>query len=388
MISLESCSGIHYQTIHITEDDTKYKDILKYIKNPPSKYPEFDPRENKYLHKMLYKIFVKTSFNMLSDGVKVNLDDDIDFNKNVLQLVFGFEYYCYHPNLNNLQKSKKYKFKNNVNLEIELQSLIIDNVKEKYSVLSFVPDELKTEEICRSAIIDGGCDMLYHIPYSMRTTEICKYIIGYMMNYNTVRSIFPILQLIPNEILADVIKSILRNKSLEVIPTKFKTPQICMEAVKINVRNLEHVPYKLRTEEICKIAFKQNVPKKLITGELCVNAVKGNPYIILNIPEEMITEELCMTAVEGNPYIILNIPEEMITEELCMTAVKENPGIIKIIPKEMITEEICKISAKHKDNLLKFVPDKFKTEEICRLATHNNRSNIFYVPYEMQYLFM
>ena len=361
MISLETCSGDNYQTICINDDD------MKYIKNPPSKYPKFDPHENKYLHKMLYKIFVKTNINLLSDGVKVNLDGDIDFNKNVLQLVFDFEYYCYYNHPLDILKSAKYKFTNNINLEMELQSLVLDNIKKDCSGLNLIPDELKTEEICRLAITRYDGIMLFQIPYSMRTTRMCIHCISCVVNYNSIGSI---LQFVPNEILADVTKDMLKDISLKIIPTKFRTPQICMNAIEINSMNLKYVPYKFRTKEICKIAFEKNV------------------HSIFYIPEKLRTEELYMTAVKKDPTIIFNIPEEMITEELYMTAVKKDPTIICNFPEEMITEEICKIAVKYKGELLKFVPYKFKTEEISRLATHNNRLNVIYVPYEMQYLFM
>ena len=71
MISIKTFSGQQFRTIHVTEDDTIYNDLLKYIKIPP--HPRFNTYNN------YYKVTVKPYVKFFHITNEVNLNDIIDF---------------------------------------------------------------------------------------------------------------------------------------------------------------------------------------------------------------------------------------------------------------------------------------------------------------------
>ena len=99
-------------------------------------------------------------------------------------------------------------------------------VKEGLS-LGFVPNELKTLEICKLAIKRDGC-ALEHTPMPWRTEEICKLAVS-----NNGDSLFH-------------------------VPHNLRNEEMVRLAVSTRGSALEFVPLELRTEEICKIAVGEN----------------------------------------------------------------------------------------------------------------------------------
>ena len=92
MISIKTFSGQPFQTIHITEDDTAYSDLLKYIKIPP--HPRF--KEYKYNRELFPDyIAVKPYIKLFHITDEVKLNDIIDFDSE-LTIGFYFEYYVYN----------------------------------------------------------------------------------------------------------------------------------------------------------------------------------------------------------------------------------------------------------------------------------------------------
>jgi hypothetical protein len=58
MISIKTFNGGIIQTIHVTEDDTTYNDLLKYIKIPP--HPRFEEyNENIITNDITVKPYIK-----------------------------------------------------------------------------------------------------------------------------------------------------------------------------------------------------------------------------------------------------------------------------------------------------------------------------------------
>ena len=88
MISIKTFNGGIFQTIHITEDDTTYNDLLKYIKIPPH------PRFKDYNHIITTYITVKPYIKFFHITNEINLKDNIDFDSE-LTIGFYFEYYCF-----------------------------------------------------------------------------------------------------------------------------------------------------------------------------------------------------------------------------------------------------------------------------------------------------
>ena len=78
MISIKTFSGQPFRTIHVTEDDTIYNDLLKYIKIPSHlRFKEYTGiRCNA-------TITVKSYIKFFNITNEVNLNDIIDFNAEI-----------------------------------------------------------------------------------------------------------------------------------------------------------------------------------------------------------------------------------------------------------------------------------------------------------------
>ena len=121
--------------------------------------------------------------------------------------------------------------------------------------------------------------------------------------------------------------------ALDYVPEEFKTPELCLTAVK-NAKGrlfggsfLSHVPESLRDEKLCLAAVQQNgislshVPKALRTAELCRIAVEENGWALGDVPEELKTKELCHLAAHNMNYcesihqaiyLVEEVPDEFI----------------------------------------------------------------------------
>jgi len=92
---------------------------------------------------------------------------------------------------------------------------------------------------------------------------------------------------------ADMCKEAVRQKgwALRFVPEKLKTKELCLEALKQDGSNIEYVPENLKTAEMCHKAVKekpyalQYVPKELITAEMCKEAVKQYSDALEYVPE-------------------------------------------------------------------------------------------------------
>ena len=105
-----------------------------------------------------------------------------------------------------------------------------------------------------------------------------------------------------------------RGLSLAFVPDKYRTYEICLEAIKVNPSiNIDCVPDKHKTYELCLEVVKNSflnrilsiIPDKHRTYELCLKVVKNkvtNMITVLNhIPEEHKTYELCLEVVSRIP---------------------------------------------------------------------------------------
>ena len=127
MINLETLSGELYQTINLNEDDRYYKDLLRLVKKIPTKYPEHGCNKHN-----LYEIYTKICIKLFNKGCEINLDNEIDFMSNVLQINVNYIYVCNRMfKKNNLIYIDSYYFTNTPNIEEQLSILKAnDNVPE------------------------------------------------------------------------------------------------------------------------------------------------------------------------------------------------------------------------------------------------------------------
>ena len=153
MISIKTFNGGIFQTIHVTEDDNIYSDLLKYIKIPP--HPRFK-EYNGYGCDITVKPYIKL-FHITHE---VKLNDIIDFDSE-LTIGFYFKYYVYGR-----------KFGDDFNLPdtstYDKCKTLIENCP--FNII-FISDKMLTEEICKLAVQQNEGALQY---VKDQTVEICK----------------------------------------------------------------------------------------------------------------------------------------------------------------------------------------------------------------------
>ena len=89
--------------------------------------------------------------------------------------------------------------------------------------LQFVPESLRSAEICRAAVEKHGW-ALQCVPDSLRSAEICRAAIEE------------------------------DGRAIQFVPESLRSAEICLWAVQQNAEQLEYVPLLLRTAEVCRAA--------------------------------------------------------------------------------------------------------------------------------------
>jgi hypothetical protein len=157
-----------------------------------------------------------------------------------------------------------------------------------------LPDEYKTEEICKIAINTYGCDIQY-------------------------------------------------------VPEQFMTEEMCTLAVTEDCHAIKYIPELFKTEKLCKLAVTNDcwlihhIPILHMTPEMCEIAVYEDPRVIQTIPDILKTEEMCKRAAINSCWedLFQHIPHKYMTEEFCKIIVKGNKNVFKYLPNKYRTEEIC-----------------------------------------------
>jgi hypothetical protein len=169
MISIKTFAGGIFQTIHVTEDDTTYNDLLKYIKIPPH------PRFKEYNRELFTRdITVKPYIKLfhITDEVKLNDIIDFDFDSE-LTIGFYFEYYVYEGKFGDDFKLPDTSTHDKCKTLIE---------KSPFNII-FINNEMMTDELCKLAVRQNGYSLNY---VKNQTEEICKFAVrqtGYALEF-------------------------------------------------------------------------------------------------------------------------------------------------------------------------------------------------------------
>ncbi|GHV60086.1 hypothetical protein AGMMS49587_00430 [Spirochaetia bacterium] len=135
-------------------------------------------------------------------------------------------------------------------------------------VFKFMPENLKTADFCRDAIVTNVHNFEY-VPEAIKQSKNAKGIPFYHI------------------------------------------------AVKWNGLVLDHIPENLRTPELYRAAVQSNdfdleyLPDSLSTPELYLAAVQESGDALMDVPEEFKTAELCLAAVMQNDGALKHVPEAL-----------------------------------------------------------------------------
>ena len=102
----------------------------------------------------------------------------------------------------------------------------LEKVKENGYYLAYVPEELRTKEMCEVAVNYGGF-MLQFVPEELKSPELC------------------------------LIAVTQEGYAIAFVPEDLKSPELCLIAVKDYPFALMYIPEKIKTQELCKIAVKE-----------------------------------------------------------------------------------------------------------------------------------
>ena len=105
-------------------------------------------------------------------------------------------------------------------------------------------------------------------------------------------------------------------------PDHFKTQEMCIEAVQIELNFLTRVPDPFKTQEMCN------------------EAVRNKPYTLRYDPDHFKMQEMCYKAVDCNPCQLVNVPNHLKIKEMCNKVVDDCPWQLGDDPHYLKAREI------------------------------------------------
>ena len=96
---------------------------------------------------------------------------------------------------------------------------------------------------------------------------------------------------------------------------------MCNEEVCNHPYTLEYVPDKLKTQEMCERAVEKNpgclkhVPDHFKAQEMCIKAVKKEVESLEHVPNHCKAGEMCKRATEADLYTLVFCPDWFVTQE-------------------------------------------------------------------------
>jgi hypothetical protein len=146
-------------------------------------------------------------------------------------------------------------------------------VEQFGEALHYVPEELKTAELCRAAVEQSGGALAY-VPEHLKTLELCR---------AAVEQDGGALQ-------AEMLLSIMREdpqfgQYFPSFPEASRTREVCILAIKAFESVCAHIPKELQSEEFFVEAVSVNengkalkyVPKEYRTLNVCMAALRAHP---------------------------------------------------------------------------------------------------------------
>ena len=296
--------------------------------------------------------------------------------------------------INNNLKLQLWKYNNDIQFMDDTDNEVtLEYIEQYWNILEplclwlndlrFIPDRLKTPELCELAVKNNGFTLSY-VPENLKTKELCELAIqqnGWALRY------------VPDRLKTQELCELAVQQNgyaLRYIPEELKTKELCKLAIKQDGIALQYVPEELRTKELCELAFKNNVlalryvPDEYRTKELYNIAVQQNGMALGGVPKKFKTPELYKLAVKNNGLALYYVPDEYRTPELCQLAVEQKGFTLQYISEELRTKELYELAVKNNGYALRFVPEKFKTPELCELAVKDDGINLQYIPEELK----
>lgn len=296
----------------------------------------------------------------------------------------------------------------NPNYEICMYAIEKDTWNFKH-----IPEEYITIDMAIQ-FIEKSPHSINDVPVQFRSDELYVYTLkNTPYNINNIKEMTPeilhkIVEICPRALTSyrnnlpegdeyyDIYKKLVsvRGSAIMDIPKKFKTFDICFEAVKEDGKMLRHCPKNTFTEEqehqLLVESFKTDASGILMvsqpTTEMYEAAAHSDPKWLTYLdspPEDAIldliekkptfikevkepTYNMYLKAVSKNGYLLKDAPEEYHTEELCLAAIDDVPASVEHVKR--MTQLIALTAVIKSWSCIKYIPEEFQNDEICNIA--------------------
>lgn len=266
---------------------------------------------------------------------------------------------------------------------------------------SEVPSEfLSNEQIFKSICINGtnirGLDLplsfsieavrntgaaLAHIPLNQRVAPICDLALNKAVD-ETILQVPPELRTAERYTRSVQVCPI----SLQHVPGEYKTPSMCLEAVRKCPRVFPFVPECMMIDDtICVLAMRtcrtnnnfSVVPARFRTAKVYHEALKHGHIKIFDVPENLITVEMCVDALNSIWGSWSDVPQRFHTVELYTAlAKKRSSAILKLCNRE----EVALIVVSHAPEMIQAFPFHHKTPLVCAKVVSSDPTLLEHVP--------
>lgn len=206
----------------------------------------------------------------------------------------------------------------------------MDEVSKDGETLQFVPEDMKTKEVCLAAVLAHG-RALFHVPYAMMTPEICMAAVqqnGYALNF------------VPEDLTTpELCWAAIRQEghALEYVPEHFRIPELCLASVQQSGYALQFVPEDLKTPELCLVAIRREVPppSEVPLYLRAVRLFKG-PFSIERADN---VRDVRLHCIAADGRAIWNIPQVDQTPEFLKKAISSNFDVLKFVDYDILLQE-------------------------------------------------
>ena len=172
------------------------------------------------------------------------------------------------------------------------------------------------------------------------------------------------------------------------LPERLRSYDLCLEAVREDGEAIAHVPARLRTPALCLEAVRRSaealgmLPERLRTYDLCLEAVRHHGDALFDVPKPLRDRVICRTAMKTTTaYNTLSVvPKEFVDAEMCRLAVRANGNALSIVPGSIIDRDLCLEAVRHEPDAIEWVPRRFMDRDMILEAVRGNGFALDKVP--------
>lgn len=125
----------------------------------------------------------------------------------------------------------------------------------------------------------------------------------------------------------------------EILP-QYWDENMLREAIKIDGTNISHISDSMlqKYPDLVIAAVKQNpralkyIRAKYKTYELCFEAIQKLGILLREVPLRFKDEKMCLVAVENDGLSLQYVPENLKTDELCKLSLKKGQDTLAFFP--------------------------------------------------------